>query len=64
MTNKSFILGIDYNLEDGRVVFTSEYLKRRGYCCGNGCKNCPYIPKHLKDNKNTDEEKVADSENS
>jgi hypothetical protein len=21
---------------------TAEYLLERGYCCGNGCKNCPY----------------------
>jgi len=23
-------------------VFTSVYLLKRGYCCGNGCLNCPY----------------------
>lgn len=22
-----------------------EFLINRGYCCGNGCKNCPYYPK-------------------
>ncbi len=31
-----------YILPDGRLVFTADYLKRRGYCCGNGCMNCPY----------------------
>lgn len=31
-----------YFNEDGFVVFTAEYLLERGYCCGNGCKNCPY----------------------
>lgn len=35
--------GIDYiELNDGRIVFTEEYLLDRGYCCGNGCMNCPY----------------------
>lgn len=29
-------------LPDGRKVFTASYLKRRGHCCKNGCKNCPY----------------------
>lgn len=29
-------------LEDGRMVFTAQYHLRRGYCCGNGCRNCPY----------------------
>jgi hypothetical protein len=27
---------------------TADYLKKRGVCCGNGCKNCPYLPKHTK----------------
>ena len=31
-----------YILPDGRLVFTAGYLLRRGYCCGNGCLNCPY----------------------
>lgn len=34
--------GQDYLLENGAMVFTASYLKRRGYCCGNGCRNCPY----------------------
>lgn len=25
---------------------TAEELKQRGYCCGMGCKECPYFPKH------------------
>jgi len=24
------------------MVFTATYLERRGYCCGNGCRHCPY----------------------
>lgn len=32
----------DYYLERGSMVFTASYLKRRGYCCGNGCRHCPY----------------------
>ena len=34
--------GKDYQLENGALVFTSSYLQRRGYCCDNGCRNCPY----------------------
>jgi hypothetical protein len=34
--------GRDYYLESGRMVFTANYLKRRGYCCGSGCRHCPY----------------------
>jgi len=31
-----------YLNEDGFLVFTSYYLKKRGLCCKNGCKNCPW----------------------
>ena len=31
-----------YYNDSGLVVFTEEYLLQRGYCCGNGCTNCPY----------------------
>lgn len=30
--------------EDGAL--TASYLLSRGYCCGNGCRNCPYEPRH------------------
>ena len=28
----------------GLQVFTSDYLRRRGYCCGSGCRHCPWDP--------------------
>lgn len=28
--------------EDGLMVASRDFLLRRGYCCGNGCLNCPY----------------------
>jgi hypothetical protein len=28
--------------ETGRTVFTAAYHLKRGYCCGNGCRHCPY----------------------
>jgi len=35
--------GIDfYYNEDGYVVFTEKYHLKKGICCGNGCKHCPY----------------------
>ena len=40
---KELIEGIDYYInEDGYVVLTEKYHKDRGYCCGNGCKHCPF----------------------
>ena len=32
----------DYYLDDGLMVFTAAFLKRRGYCCESGCRHCPY----------------------
>lgn len=33
----------DYYLsEEGFLIFTEKYLLKRGYCCKNGCKHCPY----------------------
>ena len=26
----------------GRFVMKESYHLKRGYCCGNGCKHCPY----------------------
>ena len=34
--------GRDYYTENGVMVFTASYLQRRGYCCGSGCRHCPY----------------------
>lgn len=44
MKNEENILeGIHfYNDEKGNFVFTEKYHLHRGYCCGNGCKHCPY----------------------
>lgn len=39
--------------ENGLKVFTEEYHKRRGVCCGSGCRHCPFIPKHIKGNTQT-----------
>ena len=34
--------GEDFYTEGAAVVFTARYHLRRGYCCGNGCRHCPY----------------------
>jgi hypothetical protein len=38
----------DFYLENGFRVWTETFLERRGYCCGSGCRHCPYTPKHKK----------------
>lgn len=37
--------GEDYYLENNRWVFTEKYHLKRGYCCGSGCRHCPYTNK-------------------
>ena len=39
-----------YYTENDRVVFTEQFHIQRGQCCGNGCRHCPYEPKHQKGN--------------
>lgn len=34
--------GPDYYIENGLLVFTEAYHIRRGQCCKNGCRHCPY----------------------
>jgi len=34
-----------YFNEAGLMVFTEQYHLRRGFCCGSGCKHCPYRDK-------------------
>jgi hypothetical protein len=31
-----------YYSDEGYIIFTGKYLLKRGYCCKNGCKHCPY----------------------
>lgn len=41
-TKSKLSLADFYYDEDGKMVLTEEYHKRRGTCCGNGCRHCPY----------------------
>jgi hypothetical protein len=35
--------GIDYYFnEDGLMVFTEAYHRKRGSCCKNKCRHCPW----------------------
>lgn len=49
-TNYEFIEGRDYYFDKGAIVLTEYYLKKRGKCCGSGCRECPYWPRHTKGN--------------
>ena len=45
----------DYYVEHGLMVLTARYHLRRGYCCEQGCRHCPY-GKGPTRNADTDEE--------
>lgn len=41
--NIPLVEGLDFYIDsDGYYVFTASYLLKRGTCCGNFCKHCPY----------------------
>lgn len=42
--------GLDFTMVKGYREMTESYLVRRGYCCSNGCKHCPYSPRARKGN--------------
>lgn len=31
-----------YFSKEGYLVFTEKYHLKRGYCCGNRCRHCPF----------------------
>jgi len=46
---------LDYYIEDGVWVFTEWYHLKRGKCCGNACRHCPYNHVNVMDsNKSTE----------
>ena len=42
-----------YFNESGLLVFTENYHIKKGFCCGNGCKHCPYNYESVPEPKRT-----------
>jgi Family of unknown function (DUF5522) len=40
-----FIENTDFYYENGLMVLTAHFLLKRGYCCENICRHCPYSKK-------------------
>jgi Family of unknown function (DUF5522) len=41
--SKQLVEDLDfYYNEQGYIVLTEKYHLEKGFCCGNGCKHCPY----------------------
>jgi len=36
------IKGQDFYYENGLMVLTETFLRKRGKCCKGGCRHCPY----------------------
>jgi hypothetical protein len=50
---KILVEGEDYYYnEEGFIVLTEKFHRDKGFCCGNGCKHCPYeyinVPEPMK----------------
>lgn len=43
-----------YINEEGYVVLTRQYHLEKGYCCGMGCKHCPYEYENVPEPKRTE----------
>lgn len=41
------IVNEDYYFEKGLMVMTAKHHMKRGYCCGSGCRHCPFTPRHV-----------------
>ncbi len=41
-SQSSLIPQLDYYIENGYWVFTEWHHLKRGNCCNNGCRHCPY----------------------
>jgi primosomal protein N' len=41
--SEKLVENVDYYFENGLMVLTAHFLKKRGYCCQNGCRHCPYL---------------------
>jgi len=41
--SQQLIEGVHFYYDDsGLMVFTKVYHLEKGYCCGNGCRHCPF----------------------
>ena len=59
---KSFKEGTHYYMEGERVIFTAQFHIERGQCCGNGCRHCPFDPKHKHGNQNVQDKYLVTKE--
>ncbi len=55
MKQHQLVEGEDYYFnEKGLITFTQKYHLDKGYCCGMGCKHCPYNYEAVPEPKRSD----------
>jgi hypothetical protein len=48
--NNELTENVDFYFDkSGLMVFTKEYHLKKGYCCENGCRHCPYHFENVSD---------------
>lgn len=51
MKNEEFKEGIDFYFDESSLmVLTKKFHLKKEFCCGNGCRHCPYDYKNVEDN--------------
>lgn len=53
-----------YYNEAGLIVLTGRFHLERGYCCGNGCRHCPFDFVNVPEPKRSELKKEAAMKNS
>jgi hypothetical protein len=43
-----------YYNEQGYIVLTAKYHLQKGFCCGNGCRHCPYNYENVSEPKRSE----------
>lgn len=43
-----------YYNKEGYIVLTEKFHLKKGFCCGNGCKHCPYEYQNVPEPKRTE----------
>ncbi len=52
---QNLVEGEDFYYNDqGYIVLTEQFHLKKGYCCGNGCKHCPYDYEAVPEPKRSD----------
>lgn len=63
--SNNLVEGEDYYFnEGGFIVLTEKYHLEKGYCCGNGCKHCPFNYEAVREPKRSELLSLPDHEKS